>query len=128
MGSENLVCTIKKVEPHQTDPTSNGQPDPWDVVADEFSGLSQRLKATYRKVADEDGPTEEQILDAISTLKGAWEQVAGAVTSAIQDPEMREQLKSAAGSLAIAVGTTVSELNKELKRTADADEQSSEAL
>ncbi|MEA1903081.1 MAG: hypothetical protein U9N56_06105 [Actinomycetota bacterium] len=110
------------METHETDPTTNRQPDPWDTVTSEFGGLGQRLKDTYRQVADDHGPTEEEIKGAFSTLAGAWDQVAESVTTALQDPQVREQLKDAASSLATALGATISELGSELKKTAEGSE------
>jgi hypothetical protein len=119
MGSKDLVGTIEKVEPHETDPTSNGRPDPWDTVTDEFDGLGRRLKDTYQKVGDGRGPNEEEIREAFSTLARAWDQVAESVSMALQDPLVRQRLKTVASSLATAVGATISELGKELRAAAD---------
>lgn len=107
------------MESHTSDPTTNGQPDPWDTVTEEFGGLSQRLKDTYRRIADDHGPSEEDIKDAFSTLAGAWDQVAQSVTTAMQDPVVREHMKDAASSLATALGTTISELGVELRKSSE---------
>lgn len=66
-------------------------------------------------MASENGPSEEEIKEAFGTLIGAWDQVADSVSTALQDPEVRERLKAAAASFASAVGTTISELGTELK-------------
>ena len=115
MGAKQLVGTIEEVEKHDQDPTTNGEGDPWSTFHDEFGDLGEKIKETYRKVASEDGPTEEEIKEAFGTLIGAWDQVAGSVSSALQDPEVRARLKAAASSFATAVGTTVSELGDELR-------------
>lgn len=117
MGAKQLVGTIQEVETHDQDPTTNGERDPWSTFQDEFGDLGARLKETYRKVASEDGPTEEEIKEAFDTLIGAWDQVAGSVSTALQDPEVRARLKSAATSFATAVGTTISELGDELRES-----------
>ena len=65
-------------------------------------------------MAAEAGPSEEEIRDAFGTLLGAWDRVAESVSTALQDPEVREKLKDAAGSFAVAVGNTISELGTEL--------------
>ncbi len=83
-------------------------------MADEFGELRDRLKRTYRRAADERGPSDDEIKDAFSTLTGAWSQVASAVTAALKDPDVRDQMKSAASSFAAAVGRTISELGTEL--------------
>ncbi|MGD2102837.1 MAG: hypothetical protein PVG83_11460 [Acidimicrobiia bacterium] len=103
------------METHEDDPTAEETRDPWDEFHERFGGLGQRLKDTYRNVASEGGPTEEEIKEAFGTLIGAWDQVAESVTTALQDPEVRERLRSAAGSFANAVGSTISELGSELE-------------
>lgn len=123
MGSEDLVSTIEKVETHESDPTANGERDPWEVVVTEFSDLSEKLKTTYRTVVNDHGPTEQEIRDAFATLAGAWSQVAESVSTALQDPETREQFRDAASSLATAVGTTISELGVELAKNAEEAER-----
>lgn len=115
MGTEELIGTIEEVEPHREDPTTDETTDPWNEFHADFGGLGQRLKDTYQKVAAESGPSEAEIKEAFETLIGAWDQVAESVTTALQDPEVRERLKSAASSFATAVGKTISELGSELK-------------
>lgn len=117
MGAKQLVGTIQEVETHDQDPTTNGERDPWSTFHDEFGDLGERIKETYRKVASEDGPSEEEIKEAFGTLIGAWDQVAGSVSTALQDPEVRARLKTAASSFATAVGTTISELGDELRES-----------
>jgi hypothetical protein len=115
VGTKQLIGTIKEVETHDQDPTTRDGTDPWHTVQDEFGDLGQRLKETYRRVASDGGPSEEEIKQAFGTLVGAWDQVAESVSSALQDPEVRQHLKAAATSLATALGDTISELGNELR-------------
>ena len=115
VGPKQLIGTIQQVETHENDPTTEGGRDPWSEFHEEFGGLGDRLKETYRRVSSEDGPSEEEIKEAVGTLIGAWDQVAESVSTALQDPEVRERLKAAASSFATAVGNTISELGTELK-------------
>lgn len=105
------------METHDTDPKANDRIDPWDGVSADFSELGRQLRDTYRKVAEDQGPTDEEIKQAFNTLAGAWDQVAESVSTALKDPVIREQLKDAASSLATALGTTIVELGEELRRT-----------
>lgn len=91
--------------------------DPWATVGDEFRKLGDSLKDTYRNVADDQGPSEDEIREALTTLVQAWTQVAGSVGEALRDPEVRTTLKAAASSLATALGATISDLGDELSRT-----------
>lgn len=103
------------METHDSDPTTEHDTDPWDQVSGEFGELRERLINTYREAADNRGPSDDELKDAFATLAGAWSQVATSVTSALKDPEVRDQLKSAASSFASAVGRTISDLGTELK-------------
>jgi hypothetical protein len=115
VGTKQLVGTIEQVETHQPDPTSAPDPDPWDTVSSEFASLGDRLKETYRRVAAEGGPSEEEIKGAFATLMGAWDQVAASFSNALNDPETKAHLKKAAGSFAAALGTTFTDLGDELE-------------
>jgi hypothetical protein len=123
VGPEELIGTIEEMETHQDDPTTDEREDPWDTVTSEFSGLGQRLRDTYRSVADERGPTEDEIRDAFATLAGAWNQVAESVGAALKDNEVREHLKAAASAFATAVGSTITELGSELRKEEEATEE-----
>jgi hypothetical protein len=123
VGPKQLVGTIEKVETHQPDPTSNGEVDPWDAVSAEWSALKDRLRRTYRELASDDGPTEEEIKEALATLAGAWDQVAASFSTAMSDPDTRAQLKKAAGSLATALGATVTGLGEEIRNRDESDDR-----
>jgi hypothetical protein len=105
------------VETHQHDPTTDAPGDPWVAATSEFRDLGQRLRDTYRQVADERGPSENEIRDAFATLAGAWGQVAESVGGALKDPEVRQHLKQAASAFASAIGTTITDLGSELRST-----------
>lgn len=115
VSAEQLVSTIEEVETHENDPTSEPRRDPWTTFHEEFSELGDQLKDTYRKAASDDGPSEEDIKDAFGTLASAWNQVAGSVSAALQDPEVRQRLKDAGSAFATAVGNTIAELGSELR-------------
>jgi hypothetical protein len=115
VGTKQLVGTIEKVETHENEHTTEEPPDPWETFHGRLGGLGDQVKATYRKVADENGPSESEIKDALGTLAGAWDQLAESVRSALQDPEIRHRLKEAASSFATALGATISELGSELR-------------
>ncbi len=85
-------------------------------MTDDFGGLGQQLKDTYRSVAKDRGPSDDEIKQAFSTLAGAWSQVAESVSTVLTDPDIRQQLKEAASSLATALGATITELGSELKK------------
>jgi hypothetical protein len=76
--------------------------------------LGDRLKDTYRRVASESGPSEDEVKAAFSTLIGAWDQVAASFSTALNDPDTRAHLKQAASSFAAALGATVTGLGEEM--------------
>jgi hypothetical protein len=122
VSPEQLVGTIEEVETHDPDPKPDEDVDPWDTVSSEFGSLGDRLKDTYRRVAADRGPSEDEIKGAFATLIGAWDQVAESVTTALRDPEAREHLKKAASSFATALGATISDLGDEFKGHSDEEE------
>ena len=111
------------MEPHESDPKGGDETtDSWASFSDEFRSLGGRLKETYREVADEHGPSEDEIKDAFGTLMGAWDQVSESVATALSDPEVRQRVKDAVGSFASAIGSTVSDLGAELRKEASEEE------
>ena len=104
------------METHDSDPTTDDERDHWQSVTTDFGEIGQRLRDTYRKIADDRGPTEDEIKQAFATLAGAWDQVSESVTTALSDPALRQQIKDAAGSFASAVGSTITDLSEELRR------------
>jgi len=77
--------------------------------------LGDRLRETYHRVASEGGPSEDEIKDALTTLVGAWNQVAASFSTALNDPDTRDHLKKAASSFAAALGATITDLGDEIK-------------
>ena len=125
VGPKQLIGTIEKVETHDRDPTTEEGPeqDPWEAASTEFGELKDRLADTYRRVANDHGPTEEEIRQAFATLAGAWDQVAESVTTALKDPGVQEKLKDAAGSFATAFGVTMSELGSALRTPGNSESE-----
>lgn len=79
--------------------------------------LGDRLKETYRKVADGKGPSEEEIRQALATLSGAWDQMASSLSVVFQDPGLRQHLKETAMTLAEALGDTITGVGQEMRHT-----------
>lgn len=125
VSPKQLIGTIEKVKTHDGDPTAeeDTEPDPWGSVSDELGELKGRLADTYRRVANDHGPSEDEIRQAFATLAGAWDQVAESVTTALKDPDVQEKLKNAAGSFATAFSVTLSELGSELRGSNDGSDE-----
>lgn len=123
VGPKDLVGTIEKVETHDQDHTPEADNDPWTDFHEAFNGLKERWRATYEQTAGEDGPSSEQVREALGTLAGVWDRMAGSVSAALSDPAVREQLKDAGSSLASAIGTTISDLGAELREPASEPDQ-----
>lgn len=113
MGAKQLVGTIEEVETHEPDPTREAEAEPWNTVHHRVGELGERLKATYLKVADGGGPSEEEIRQALTTLAGVWEQVSSSLGPVLEDPEVRRGLKLTAASLADALGDTIGGVSRE---------------
>ena len=119
--SEQLIGTIKQVETHADDPIdepdleSGQETDPWDKMAEQVSSLGRKLKDTYQRSIDDEGPDQAEIKAALRTLGNAWEKVAQAVGTAARDEAVRANMKSAATGFFEAVGAAFSELASELR-------------
>ncbi|MBW3667459.1 MAG: hypothetical protein KY394_07685 [Actinobacteria bacterium] len=100
---------------HEPDPTRESEPDPWEEVHHQVGELGDRLKQTYRKAADETGPSEEEIRQAFATLAGAWEQISSSLSTVLEDPAVRRRLKLTAASLAEALGDTIGGVAREMQ-------------
>lgn len=84
--------------------------EPWDELTDELLALTARLRSVYRQAAQDQGPTEEEVRQAIGTLAAASKQMAGSIGAALADPLARDHLKRAAGSLVDAAAAALGEL------------------
>lgn len=92
-------------------------------MSSQFQAFGARLSETYRRAATDHGPSEEEIKDAFATLAGAWSHVAESVVTALRDPNLKDHLKEAAGSLAAALGTMLSKLGEEIQPQESAEEE-----
>lgn len=111
------------MEAHERDHTPETGDDPWTAFHEAFDGLKDRWRDTYQRTPGEEGPTSEEVREALGTLAGVWDKMAGSVTAALSDPDVRERLKDAGSSLAAALGTTISDLGVELRHTAPARDE-----
>lgn len=102
------------MEQHDTDPTQDPE-DPWAEAGRRWTSIGDKLRGTYRELAREEGPSEDDIRRALDTLGEAARAVADSVGSAMRDPDLRQQVKDAAASLVTAVGQTFSQLGDELR-------------
>lgn len=105
------------METHDPDPKSNHRDDPWENVSEDFGTLREQVMQTYRRVAQNGGPSDEEIKQAFATLAAAWDQVAESLSTALKDPDVREQLKDTASSFATALGASITEFGEELRKT-----------
>ncbi len=72
-------------------------------------------------MADEGGPSEGEVRDALRTLGDAGRRMIDSLGNAMRDPEVREHVRTAAASLVTALGATFSELGRELRTTVEDD-------
>jgi len=102
-----IIGTITRME----DPRA----DPWDEIGSRWASLGEKLVARYRDLADEDGPSPDEVRSALRTIGDAAQKVVAGVGSAMQDPDVRNQVKAATGSLVTALSQVLSDLGKELR-------------
>ena len=97
--------------------------DPWQQAGEQFSELTDRLRERYRSVAGDDGPSEDQVRQALQTLGNAAKAMVDSVGSAVQDPQVRSQVKDATAGFISAIGKTLGQLGDELRREPPVDEE-----
>jgi hypothetical protein len=96
-------------------------------VAERWSSVGDKLKDRYNEMVGDQGPSEDQVRDALKTLGTAVQAVVESVGAAMRDPETRSQVKDAAAGFASAVGQTFSDLGEEIRKTPEsAPEESDE--
>jgi hypothetical protein len=116
MGTIRPVDTNDPGTP-ETDPTD----DPWDDVAARWAKIADGIREHYREVSGGEGPSEGEVKDALRTLGDAGRRMVDSVGDALRDPQVREQVRSAAAAFVNALGDTFSDLGDELRRTREDD-------
>jgi hypothetical protein len=86
-------------------------------VAERWSSVGDKLKDRYNEMVGDQGPSEDQVKEALKTLGTAVQAVVESVGAAMRDPETRTQVKDAAAGFASAVGQTFSDLGEEIRKT-----------
>lgn len=100
-----------------------GERDPWEDAGRRWTSVSDAIRSRYREFAGEDGPSEDDVREALETLGGAARTVAESFGAAMRDPEVRDQVKTAAASFVSAMGETLSQLGDELSRIRSDEEE-----
>lgn len=85
-------------------PPQDGSTDP------DLTSLLDDLRSGYRRIAGEDGPSEQEVIEALRTLQKAATRVFDAVVESGKDQAVREHLVNAVGWLGSAATTFATEL------------------
>jgi hypothetical protein len=109
--------------PHNEDHTETDPVDPWDEFAARLGSVKDRFRKAYEASSDGQGPSQDEIRSAFAVLGDMWSSVAGSVSSALRDETTRRDLAGTAGSLASAIGATLSQLGTEIRRGAVNEEE-----
>ncbi len=78
--------------------------------------MGDKLKDRYKELVGDEGPSEDQVKDALKTLGNAVQAVVESVGAALRDPEVRTGVKDAAAGFASAMGQTFSDLGEEIRK------------
>ena len=81
--------------------------------------MGDKLREQYKELVGDEGPSEDQVRDALKTLGTAVQSVVESVGAALRDPEVRSQVKEAAAGFASAVGQTFNDLGDEIRKAPD---------
>jgi hypothetical protein len=110
------------VETHDNDPREDAHreeapEDPWAQASEQFSVIGSKLRDRYREIVGEDGPAEEDVRRAFTTIGSAARSLADSIGDSMRDPEVRDQVKEATSTFFSAIGKTLSQLGDELRPT-----------
>jgi Flp pilus assembly pilin Flp len=95
--------------------------DPWQQATERWASVTDKLKDRYQEVVGDEGPSEDEVREALRTLGTAVQAVFDSLGTAMRDPEVRTQVKNAAAGFMAAIGQTFTDLGSELKRDRSAD-------
>ena len=77
--------------------------------------LGSKLRTRYSEMVGEDGPAEEDVRQAFTTIGTAAQSLVDSISESMRDPEVRDQLKEATSTFFSAIGKTLSQLGDELR-------------
>ena len=77
--------------------------------------LGSKLRTRYREIVGEDGPAEEDVRQAFTTIGSAAQSLVDSISESMRDPEVRDQVKEATSTFFSAIGKTLSQLGDELR-------------
>jgi hypothetical protein len=88
----------------------------WNDVGEQFKKLGARLGRHYDEQGFKDavGASEESLEEAMQRLGEGLRAAVGAVGDSVSDPELKDDIRDATGSLFTALGTTFSELGAQI--------------
>ena len=100
----------------------------WSEVASQMNELGLKLQLHYEQAADEDAPEAEtaaeddaKVKEAMRVVGDAVEQAFGALSTAVGDDAVREDLKDVGQSLVNALEATFEEVSDRVKTALKSD-------
>jgi hypothetical protein len=90
----------------------------WMKVGLQFAAAGDKLKSHAKQAAsdvkrggaDDDGPDQAAVVEALNTLGKAVNQAATSLSGAVKDPEVRDNLTQALNSMGEAMNVTFGDL------------------
>ena len=85
----------------------------WTKVGLQFAAAGDKLRAHAKRVASEAGGSESDqaaVVEALNTLGKAMNQAVSSVSSAVKDPEVRDNLTQAFNSMGDAMNVTFADV------------------
>ena len=110
------------METHDNDPrdetyAGGASDEAWRQASEHFNALGSKLRNRYQEIVGDDGPAEEDVRQAFTTIGTAAQSLVDSIGESMRDPEVREQLKDATSTFFSAIGKTLSQLGDELRST-----------
>jgi hypothetical protein len=88
----------------------------WDEVGDRFSKLGRTLQDRWTENREGDHDGSEEVRDAMDGVRASLDDLADAITRTVNDPEVHDSAKAAAGGLIEALTASLDQLADKIQR------------
>jgi hypothetical protein len=88
----------------------------WDEVGDRFSKLGRTLQNRWTENREGDDEGSEEVRDAMDGVRASLDDLADAITRTVNDPEVHDSAKAAAGGLIEALTASLDQLADKIQR------------
>ena len=100
---------------------TNEAEEAWRRAGAEFGDLAKRFRDHYDEAAADGEADTETVKEALHTLGTALDKAFNSIGTALRDPDIQEEARTAAQSLFAALSATVGDLGRSVQGTFSSD-------